>query len=245
MALQAGFSRIAGLLADPAREAILVALAGGRALPAGELATVAGISPQSASGHLRKLVDGGIVAVWQQGRFRYFRLANQQVGIMLEALAGLTEPPGTRRPIPTNLSTARSCFSHLAGHLGVALLEALTRLGYISISDDIVTLTDPGVQWLAAIEIVAKPGPCGPRQLRLCLDWTERRFHLGGSVACAVLRHLLEHEFLLRGSERSLTVTRKGVAWFADLGIEAEAGRRAAGAPVPNMPSAILAQPRR
>ena len=245
MALQAGFSRIAGLLADPAREAMLVALAGGRALPAGELASVAGVSPQSASGHLRKLVDGGIVAVWQQGRFRYFRLASQQVGVLLEALAGLTEQPGTRRPIPASLSAARSCFSHLAGRLGVALLEALIRSGFVTVDDDLVALTDAGVQWLASLGIVAKPGPCGPRQLRLCLDWTERRFHLGGSIACAILRHLLEHEFLLRGGERSLTVTGRGVAWFAGLGIEAEAGGRAMGAPVPNMPSAILAQPRR
>src|ERR1700688_3197897 len=79
MAIQAGISRIAALLADPAREAMLVALADGRALPAGELAKLAGITPQSASGHLRKMIEGGIVSVWSQGRFRYFRLANEQV----------------------------------------------------------------------------------------------------------------------------------------------------------------------
>jgi DNA-binding transcriptional ArsR family regulator len=79
MAVQAGFSRIAALLADPAREAMLVALADGRALPAGELAKAAGITPQSASGHLRKMIEGGIVSVWSQGRFRYYRLASESV----------------------------------------------------------------------------------------------------------------------------------------------------------------------
>ena len=79
MSVQAGFARIAALLADPAREAILVALADGRALPAGELAELAGITPQSASFHLRKLVEGGIISVWVQGRFRYFRLADERV----------------------------------------------------------------------------------------------------------------------------------------------------------------------
>ena len=89
MPVQAGFSRVAALLADPAREAMLVALADGRALPAGELAEVAGVTPQSASGHLRRLVEGGVVSVWPQGRFRYFRLADEQVAAALEALAGV------------------------------------------------------------------------------------------------------------------------------------------------------------
>jgi DNA-binding transcriptional ArsR family regulator len=83
MPVQAGFARIAALLADPAREVMLVALADGRALPAGELAKAAGITPQRASGHLRKMIEGGIVSVWSQGRFRYFRLASEQVGAAL------------------------------------------------------------------------------------------------------------------------------------------------------------------
>jgi DNA-binding transcriptional ArsR family regulator len=245
MPLQAGISRIAGLLADPAREAMLAALADGRALPAGELAALAGISPQSASGHLRKLVDGGIVSVWQQGRFRYFRLANRQVGVVLEALAGMTEQPRTPRPVPPRLATARSCFSHLAGHLGVALLDALVRLGHVSISNDRIALTGSGARWAASLGIVAKSGVCSHRQLRLCLDWTERRFHLGGGVACAMLRHLLEHGYLLSGAERSLTVTPMGVSWFAGLGIAVEVGDRAPAPPVPIMPSATHAQPPR
>src|SRR3977135_2734485 len=114
MAVQAGFSRIAALLADPAREDMRVALADGRALPAGELARAAGITPQSASGHLRKMIEGGIVSVWSQGRFRYFRLANEQVAAALETLANVarTEPRrvASIRTFPTHLATARCCY---------------------------------------------------------------------------------------------------------------------------------------
>src|SRR5215813_5635587 len=113
MPVQAGFAKVATLLADPAREAMLIALAGGLALPAGELARAAGISPQSASGHLRRLVDGGIVSVWSQGRFRYFRLADERVGDALEALAGMAIPARSARACPAHLLMARSCFNHL------------------------------------------------------------------------------------------------------------------------------------
>src|SRR5437016_769339 len=101
--VQAGFAKVATLLADPAREAMLVALADGSARPAGELAEAAGISPQSASLHLRKLVDGGIVSVWPQGRFRYFRLADERVGVALEALAGMAIPSKSARARPPHL----------------------------------------------------------------------------------------------------------------------------------------------
>jgi DNA-binding transcriptional ArsR family regulator len=121
MSVQAGFSRIAALLADPAREAMLVALADGRALPAGELAEAAGVSPQSASGHLRKMIEGGIVSVWSQGRFRYFRIANEQVGAALETLANVAQGDPRRalspRTRPAHLVSARCCYKHIAGRL--------------------------------------------------------------------------------------------------------------------------------
>ena len=109
MPVQAGISRVAAALADPAREAILAALADGRALPAGELAAVAGISAQSASGHLRKLVEGRILSVWQQGRFRYFRLADEQVAMALEALAVIARPGAAAASGAVDLLEARSC----------------------------------------------------------------------------------------------------------------------------------------
>jgi DNA-binding transcriptional ArsR family regulator len=219
MTVQAGFARVATLLADPAREAMLVALADGRALPAGELADAAGISPQSASGHLRKLVDGGVVAVWPQGRFRYFRLADEEVGVALEALAGVATRSSTSRPRPTHLMEARSCFNHLAGRVGVALVEGLHRRGLIAIAAKDVSMTDDGAGWLRAIGIDPAVKRSDRRQLRLCLDWTERRFHLAGAVAGAILRHLLDEGHFRRGAERSLIVTPRGKDWFAAQGI--------------------------
>src|SRR4051812_23119787 len=161
MAVQAGFSRIAALLADPAREAMLVALADGRALPAGELALAAGITPQSASGHLRKMIDGGVVSVWSQGRFRYFRLANEQIGALLETLANASQPApqlnGAVRTIPARLATARCCYTHLAGRLGVALADAFVDRHYVPTDDDRVTLTKPGSKWAEMTGLAANP----------------------------------------------------------------------------------------
>jgi DNA-binding transcriptional ArsR family regulator len=224
MPVQAGFSRIAALLADPAREAMLVALADGRALPAGELAAAAGITPQSASGHLRKMIEGGIVSVWPQGRFRYFRLANEQVGALLEALActARTEPHLIgARAIPAHLAAARCCYTHLAGRLGVALADALVKCRYVTIDGDRAALTERGAQWADTTGLSADTSRTGSHRLRLCLDWTERRFHFAGSVPSAILQFLLETGCLKRGDERSLIVTPRGKAWFAKLGVDA------------------------
>jgi DNA-binding transcriptional ArsR family regulator len=224
MAVQAGFSRIAALLADPAREAMLVALADGRALPAGELAKAAGITPQSASGHLRKMIEGGILSVWSQGRFRYFRLANEQVGAALETLANVAQNEPRRiaavRTLPAQLRTARCCYTHIAGRLGVALADALVKCGYVTSKGDCVVLTDRGARW--AERIGFPPNACRVEagNLRNCLDWTERRFHFAGRLPSAILRHLLETRCLERGDQRSLIVTRLGKAWFGELGLD-------------------------
>jgi DNA-binding transcriptional ArsR family regulator len=222
MPVHAGISRVAAVLADPAREAILAALADGRALPAGELAAAAGISAQSASGHLRRLVEGRILSVWQQGRFRYFRLADEQVAVALEALAVVARPGAGAKGDAARLGPlleARSCYDHLAGRLGVALTEALRQRGYIEMSDDAVALTRSGQAWAAAAGFLAADGATEPRALRLCLDWTERRFHLAGSLPRAMLGHLFETGRLRRGRERALVVTRAGKAWFGALGV--------------------------
>src|SRR5262245_54340730 len=130
-AVQSGFSRVAEALSDPAREAIVSALADGKAMPAGELAAIAGVSPQSASAHLQKLVDAKVLSVWAQGRFRYYRISDDDVASLIENLVNLavkTEALGHRRAIVAEeLRQARSCYCHLAGQLGVLLSEALVR----------------------------------------------------------------------------------------------------------------------
>jgi DNA-binding transcriptional ArsR family regulator len=225
MPVQAGFSKIAALLADPAREAMLVALAEGRALPAGELADIAGVTSQSASGHLRKLVEGGVISVWPQGRFRYFRLADEEVASALEALAGVAcSRPGqtvSARLRPPHLLAARCCYNHMAGRLGVAFADALVNHHYVRIYNDAAALTTTGSQWLGSIGLpIAKGTGARSQHLRLCLDWTERRFHLAGAIPTAILRFLLDAGRLVRAEERSLTVTPTGKAWFAQLGIK-------------------------
>lgn len=224
MQMQAGFSKIAVLLADPAREAMLVALADGCALPAGELAEIAGVTSQSASGHLRKLVEGGVISVWPQGRFRYFRLADEEIAVALEALirVACSRPgrPVSTRARPPHLLAARCCYNHIAGRLGVTFADALVRHGYASISNDDARMTSAGLRWIEATGIpVPKTGTDDSRHLRPCLDWTERRFHLAGSIPTAILHYLLESGCLARAKERSLNVTLAGKAWFGQLGI--------------------------
>ena len=225
MSVQAGFARIAALLADPAREAILVALADGRALPAGELAELAGITPQSASFHLRKLVEGGIISVWVQGRFRYFRLADERVGTALETLVAMAQLDPQRTPTnrrhPAHLVMARCCYNHLAGRLAVAMAQCFQERGYVQMTQDSATLTPSGYRWAEDVGLTTGSKPESFANLRPCLDWTERRFHLAGGFPTAVLRYLLKTNRLRRGAERSLTVTTSGELWFRDLGIEA------------------------
>ena len=221
MPVQAGFSQIAAALADPAREAILAALADGRALPAGELATAAGVSPQSASAHLQKLVESGILAVWKQGKFRYYRLAGEPAAEVIEALANfaqkVTSSSTRRRATPPDLGFARSCYSHLAGALGVELGDLLQRRGYIQIRGDAVDITSAGRQWAAEQGFAIENKRAGKADLRLCLDWTERRHHLAGRLPSAILQSLLEKGHLRRGPGRALHLTPSGKAWFAAL----------------------------
>jgi DNA-binding transcriptional ArsR family regulator len=221
MAIQAGFSQVAAALADPAREAMLGALVDGRALPAGELAAIAGVSPQSASGHLQKLVDCGVLAVWAQGKFRYYRLAGENAAEVIAALANFAHGKPSRsgrRPVPQDLGFARCCYTHLAGTLGVSLADLLRRRGYIRIAGDHVELTDAGRRWAIDNGFLPAGKRASRPDLRLCLDWTERRHHLAGRVPSAILQHLLERGHLRRGVERSLKLTPSGEAWFAALG---------------------------
>src|SRR5215467_590796 len=158
MSFRPGLANIASVIADPAREAILVALSDGRALPAGELAEVAGVSPQSASRHLQKMTEGHLLEVWTQGRFRYYRIASEEIATLLEDLCAIANRVDTNKIMqtrasraPQSLCHARSCYNHLAGRLGVDLAQALVHLGYVSPSPHgrEIAITASGVQWLA------------------------------------------------------------------------------------------------
>ena len=224
MAFQPGFAGIAALIADPAREAILVALADGRALPAGELAAVAGVSAQSASRHLQKMVEGGVLTVWSQGRFRYYRIADSSVMTAIESLCVLAQRPTKSKPSrkpPEELRFARRCYDHLAGVLGVALTSMLTARGFIALGpgQQEARFTDAGIAWLNRVGLCQGLPDTG---LKLCMDWSERRPHLSGPGARHLLRDLLDKKLLRRGSAeetRALALTPEGRRWFAANGV--------------------------
>jgi DNA-binding transcriptional ArsR family regulator len=225
IAVQSGFSRFAEALADPAREAIVCAVAGGKALPAGELAVAAGISPQSATAHLQKLVDAKILAVWPQGRFRYYQITDDDVALLVESLINFAAKAQTHERrgarLPLELRQSRTCYRHLAGQLGVALAKAVIGRGYVSIDGRSGSVTDRGLAWCRSqgIDIVPK----GRSSVRLCMDWTERQPHLAGAFPNTVLRWLIERKLLRAGhAPRALSPTPAGRIFFKQLGIRVD-----------------------
>ena len=218
-----GFSRVAEALRVPAREAIVSALAGGKAMPAGELAEMAGVSPQSASAHLQKLVDARVLSVWAQGRFRYYRIADDDVASLIENLVNLAAKTAARIPrrdvIADELRQSRSCYCHLAGRLGVLLSEALVRRRLVTVDGRDGEVTKTGIAWCEAERIEFNPSRSP--HLRLCNDWTERVPHFSGPFPNAILTRLTETRCLESTKiPRALRLTRKGRAFFGRLGVE-------------------------
>jgi DNA-binding transcriptional ArsR family regulator len=207
---------VAGLLADPSRAAMCLALAGGEARPASELAARAGISAQTASNHLARLVAGRILRVEQQGRWRYYRLAGAEVGHAVEALA-VVAPPHVTAPdddgaddATRRLREARTCYSHLAGRLGVALADALVAARWLEDDGRAYRITPLGAQSLRALGI-ATNGRRADVPARRCLDWTERRNHVGGPVGAGLAELAFARSWVrrMRGT-RALLVTPAG-----------------------------------
>ncbi len=189
-------SRVAGLIGDPSRAAILTALLGGEALPASELAYRARIAPATASAHLMRLVEGGLLAVTTSGRHRYYRIASADVARVLEALAVISAPPKVRDRRASEemevLRAARTCYDHLAGQLGVAIAQALLDRGLLAQDGDEYRLTEAGSVWLAQLGVTEADLKRGRRKLaHPCIDWSERRDHVGGVVGAALAARLL------------------------------------------------------
>jgi hypothetical protein len=197
---------------------MLLNLLGGRALPAGELALAANVTPQTASGHLRKLSEARLIQMESQGRHRYYRLAGAEVADALEALLvllpGSKKQTTTTRPHAGTLAYARTCYSHLAGWLGVRIADALQANDFISQRDDkAFVVTDAGRRWFETIGIPVAMRSAGAasRDARQCLDWTERRPHLAGKLGVALYRRLLDLGWLSPISHtRTVRVTLRG-----------------------------------
>jgi DNA-binding transcriptional ArsR family regulator len=211
-------ARIAALIGDPARANMLEALLPGPALTAGELAARAGITPQTASSHLARLTDGGLLSGIAQGRHRYFTLASPDVAQTLEALMGLATKTGQLRhrpgPRDESLRAARRCYHHLAGAAGVRVQDSLTALGHLAHGPDDLHLTASGAAHLAACGLDLPQGDAS--HCRTCLDWSERRFHLGGRAGRALLRQMLHLDWLRPvAASRALVLTAPGQRAFA------------------------------
>jgi len=209
----------AALIAEPTRAAMITALLDDRPLAAGELARIAGVSPATASAHLARLLNGGLVTMIKQGRHRYYHLAGPEVAAAMEALAHLSHgTPVQVRSLRESrdaaaLAEARTCYDHLAGRAGVALLEALLAQGILTpvrpdafevTADGMATLTSFGLN-IGALERTRR------RFAGACLDWTERKPHLNGALGAAMTARLLGLGWLERGSRRrAVRVTPAG-----------------------------------
>lgn len=208
------FARVAMLIGDPARALMLAALMDGRSRTAGELASEAQITPQTASAHLAKLAEAGLLAIEKQGRHRYHRLGSSEVAHALEAMMAVPAPPQRPRrlgPSDTALRRARVCYDHMAGEIAVALAARWVAIGWIVEKEGAWALTAAGSRGVAALEI---PLPAGHRRrppVRPCLDWSERRHHMGGQLGAALLEALLSRGWARqRRGSRVLLMSTEG-----------------------------------
>jgi len=226
MGMYSNISSTASLIGDPTRTSILVALADGRALPAGELATLAKVSPQTASAHLTKLVEGKLVTVETQGRYRYYRLANAEVADAIEAIATISPPLKIRSLRESShkkaLDFARTCYGHIAGKFGVALTQSLIELGYLHDLEGVYQVTDKGKRWLLDFSIESLPQKVNLNAIPQHIDWTVRKHHMAGPLALAITRRLLDLGWIEQGSiRRSIRITEKGrQKIFKEFGID-------------------------
>jgi len=215
------FARIAAMIGDPTRARMLSALMGGQYLAAGELAAAAGVTAATASAHIAKLVDNELVVMRAQGRHRYFRLADADIAHALEALSLVAERSagadkwehGAYKP----LKAARTCYSHLAGELGVRLYEGLLKRGTLTPCDGHFVLSDAGRDELVQLGVPLPDSGAGTRRFAFpCLDWSERRDHLAGSLAVALLDHGMTQRWLRRiEGSRALSLTPTGAKALA------------------------------
>lgn len=216
-------SRIAALVGDPARANMLSALMSGTALTASELALEAGVGLPTASSHLAKLTQGGLVRVASEGRHRYFALAGPQVASMLEAISGVAAAVGPKRvrPGPRDgaMREARVCYDHLAGEKGVALFDHLVARGHVRAEGEALALTAGGRRWFEELGIdVARLARARRPLCRSCLDWSVRRSHLAGSLGAAVLDMMVARSWVRRERDsRALAFTPPGRRAFDAL----------------------------
>jgi DNA-binding transcriptional ArsR family regulator len=217
---------VASLVGDPARANMLTALMTGRALTASELAHQAGVTPQTASSHLSKLEAGGLIEPEKQGRHRYYRLSDPDVAGVLEGLAGLAARTGHMRvragPKDPALRRARICYDHLAGDLGVQMLDSMKKQRLVRQKKQEIGLTAEGERFLENALQITGEMLAHPRRpvCKACLDWSERRHHLAGTLGAAIMTRFTELKWAARDAApgcRVVNFSRNGEKRFAAL----------------------------
>src|SRR5471032_446154 len=240
-----GLSRIGALLADPGRAAMLWSLMDGTARPAGELTMIAGSSPSAASGHFTRLVESGLLALEVSGRHRYYRIATPDIAMAIEALANLAQasaplreaaqahrpPPRPASAVPLDMRYARTCYDHLAGELAVRLFDRMLTSKWLEVAQaqggapagskrpgpTSLDATPQGVNEFSRIGIDLTAQRARRRRFACtCIDWSERRPHLGGALGAAFLDACTEHGWVeTTAKRRVMRVTPAGERHFA------------------------------
>ncbi len=216
-------AEVAALVGDPARANILCALLGGRALTASELAYAANVSPQTTSGHLGKLMSSRLLVLMKQGRHRYYRLAGPHVAHMLESImnVAMTGPPRLqpKSRLDETLRQARTCYDHIAGVLGVGLAERLIEREFVTLGEEAGEVTPAGADFLSELGVDLSSARAKRRIFcRPCIDWTERRPHIGGAVGAALASRCLDLKWIERvPHSRALTITAAGRRALMDI----------------------------
>ena len=219
-------ARIGTLIGDPTRAAIITALMDGRAFTASELAQCANVTPQTASSHLAMLADAKIIQVQRQGRHRYHRLYSPQIATMVEHVmevalhSGPPQKPISVGPRNEDMRRARTCYDHFAGRLGVSIAEALVGKGLIELGDEAGLITDQGLRFFDAhgLSIETNTKKSKRPLCRPCLDWSERKPHIGGRLGAAIHDLFFDKRFVRRlENSRAVSVTPSGRKALKDL----------------------------
>lgn len=212
----AAVARVASAIGEPARARMLICLLDGRARTSTELAVVAEVAPPTASAHLNRLRADNLVAVHAQGKHRYYVLKSTQVARALEGISVLAGAPraGFKPSTPVPFRLARSCYDHMAGKIAVQLLERFRSLRWLRIGSARTTfeLMPEGAARLAALGIDLETARAARRKFAYgCLDWSERRMHLAGSLGSALLKMLVDHRWVeTELDSRALRITSRG-----------------------------------
>ena len=242
MSAHPDIASVAKLIGDPARSGMLLRLLDGRAMTATELATGSHVSPQTASSHLSRLRDGGLISLEKQGRHRYYRLAGPEIAAAIEALMSVASAKATGDGTPSirsgsrhrdggpgssgvpsaelpAMELARTCYDHLAGRLGVALADSLCERGWLVERGDDYGVTEAGAYGFASLGIDVEVLRAKRRQFaRRCLDWSERRHHIAGSLGAALAQSLVDRKWVLRTPEsRTVHITNAGLKMLRDV----------------------------